>query len=795
MFYLKEYLKQPKKLAHRLPWAILIAPGVVLNKTGSFQSTIEYRGPDLYSSTEQELDVISAQINNALKRLGEGWSYFIEAQRRVCYRYPESKWPNLACRIIDDERKKLFFDTGNNYESRYFFTFSYMAPSENVKSLSDSFIKKPVKADLHYDKYLEYFQEEVTKIVNIIASVFPYYEFLNDDDTLTYLHSCISTKYHPVKRPDNPIFLDYLLADEVLEGGLTPKLGDHYLKAITIKGFPHETGPQILAEMDTLDCEYRWMTRFICLDKLSALKELKKYARQWFAKRKSLWSLIKEASLNEYEDLRQNNEAIVKSEECDAISDMVASNLVSAGYYTSCIILWDSDIQKLTEKVRSVEQVLNSSGFITVNETFNSIQAWFGSLPGHNWANIRRPLITSMNLSHLLPISTDWAGPDMNTHLNELPLFYAKTSGNTPFRFSNHVGDVGHTMIVGPTGTGKSVLLNFMASQFYRYKDARICYFDKDYSAKVTTLAMGGDHNDLGDIDQISFQPLKKINDEMERNWALEWLCNNLTQDNFQLTPPVKNELWDALCNLALSEVDQRTITGLVAILQDRQLREALTRYTLSGPYGYLLDATNDHLDQSTWQCFEMNYLMKYLPLAVVPVLTYLFHKLEKRFDGRPAMMILDEAWHFFSHPLFARQIKDWLKTLRKKNVSVIFATQSLADINDTPLLNTLVESCPTRIFMPNKKANDDNVSSQYRQFGLNEKQIDIIATSLPKREYYIQSDIGNRKFELGLGKSAIAILGAGTQQDITFANELKDNDCNTFTQNFLMNKEVNHDN
>jgi len=793
MFYLKEYLRQPKKLAHRLPWALLIAPGVVLNKTGSFQSTLEYRGPDLFSSTEHELDVVSAQINNALKRLGEGWSFFFEAQRGVSYQYPESQWPNLACSIIDNERKQLFFDTGNHYVSRYFFTFSYIAPSENVKTISDSFIKKPVKTALHYEKYLEYFQEEMKKIVNIISSVFPYCGILDDDETLTYLHSCISTKRHSVKTPKNPIFLDYILADEILEGGLTPKLGDHYLKIITIKGFPHETGPQILSEMDTLDCEYRWMSRYICLDKLSALKELKKYARQWFAKRKSLWALIKEASLNEYEDFRQDNDAISKAEECDAISEMVSSNLVSAGYYTSCIVLWDTDMEKLVEKVRSVEQVLNSSGFITVNETFNAIQAWFGSLPGHNWANIRRPLITSMNLSHLLPISTDWAGPERNDHLNELPLFYAKTSGNTPFRFSNHIGDVGHTMIVGPTGTGKSVFLNFMASQFLRYSNAQVYFFDKDYSAKVTTYAMDGIHNDLGDVDNISFQPLKNINDEMERNWALEWLCNNLIQENFELIPAIKNELWEALCNLGESPVDQRTLTGLIALIQNRQLREGLTRYTLSGPYGYLLDAANDHMELSRWQCFEMNYLMKYMPQAVVPVLTYLFHKLEKRFDGRPSMIILDEAWHFFGHPLFARQIKDWLKTLRKKNVSVIFATQSISDMNDTPLMNTLIESCPTRIFMPNKKALDDNIYEQYRQFGLNEKQINIIATSLPKRDYYCQSDIGNRKFELGLGTAAISILGAGNQHDLYLTQEIG-GIGDSFTQNFLNKKGVNYD-
>ncbi|CAN2040467.1 hypothetical protein GMMP15_1780006 [Candidatus Magnetomoraceae bacterium gMMP-15] len=282
------------------------------------------------------------------------------------------------------------------------------------------------------------------------------------------------------------------------------------------------------------------MTRFICLSKQEAIKELKKYGREWFSKRKSLWSLVKESFMNEPAEA-QNNDAITKSAECDAAIEMISGGMVSAGYYTSAIILWDQDAIKLEEKTASIEEIINSAGFITINESFNAVQAWLSTLPGHCWANVRRPIMHSLNLCHLLPVSTDWAGPEKNSHLNGPPLFYAQTSGGTAFRFCNHVGDVGHTMIIGPTGTGKSVLLSFIAAQFQRYKGAQVFIFDKDYSAKCITKAMNGRHYDIGGSgSRLSFQPFRQIHQPDELEWSLEWLVNLLRLECVKINPKKK---------------------------------------------------------------------------------------------------------------------------------------------------------------------------------------------------------------------------------------------------------------
>jgi type IV secretory pathway VirB4 component len=139
-------------------------------------------------------------------------------------------------------------------------------------------------------------------------------------------------------------------------------------------------------------------------------------------------------------------------------------------YVTATVTVWDRDPAIAAEKLRLVEKVIQGRDFTVIPEGMNAIEAWLGSLPGHTYANVRQPPISTINLAHLIPLSAVWAGAERDEHFGAPPLLYGKTEGSTPFRFSLHVGDVGHTLIVGPTGAGKSVLLALMAMQFRRYE-------------------------------------------------------------------------------------------------------------------------------------------------------------------------------------------------------------------------------------------------------------------------------------------------------------------------------------
>ena len=183
--------------------------------------------------------------------------------------------------------------------------------------------------------------------------------------------------------------------------------------------------------------------------------------------------------------------------------------------------------------------------------------------------------------------------------------------------------------------------------------------------------------------------------------------------------------------------------------------------FLLSGPHGRLLDADEDRIGVADVQGFEMEELM-HTKSAVLPVLTYLFHRLEARFDGAPTLLILDEAWVFLDDPAFAGRLREWLKTLRKKNVSVVFATQSLADIERSSIAAAVIESCPSRIFLPSPQAAEPQLKRIYESFGLTERQIELIAHAQPRRDYYYQSRLGNRLFDLDLGPVALTFASAG---------------------------------
>jgi type IV secretion system protein VirB4 len=193
-------------------------------------------------------------------------------------------------------------------------------------------------------------------------------------------------------------------------------------------------------------------------------------------------------------------------------------------------------------------------------------------------------------------------------------------------------------------------------------------------------------------------------------------------------------------------------------------------------------------------QCFETEELMSQAGV-VLPVLTYLFHRLEERFANlsetgekvRPTLLILDEAWVYLDNPVFAARIREWLKVLRKKNVSVVFATQSLADIAGSAIAPAIVESCPQRIFLPNDRAIEPQARAAYERFGLNERQVELIARATPKRHYYLQSRRGNRLFELGLGPIALALCGASDPASQTLIDQvLAERGTDGFSARFL---------
>ena len=591
-------------------------------------------------------------------------------------------------------------------------------------------------------------------------------------DLLSHIQYCTTGTLHPVRVPQTPMYLDALLGGETLVGGIVPRLGNRHLAVLSLDGLPQESYPAILRDLDALALEYRFSSRFICLDQYDAAKEINSYRKGW---RQQVFRFLDQ--FFNTPNARANRDALLMAEDAETALTEVQGGYVSAGYLTTSIVLMHEDQEQLQDWARDLRRTVQTLGFGCRIESINALEAWLGTHPANSYANLRRPMVNTLNLADLLPLSSVWTGspvcPCPFYPPNSKPLAALMTDNSTPFWFNIHAGDLGHTLIFGPTGAGKSTLLAFIAAQFRYYENARIFAFDKGMSMFPLCFGASGDHYNIGNAEQLAFAPLQRIDSEEERTWAEEWIASLMELQQFTVMPAHRNAIHTAMQTLAANPPHLRSLTSFYHVVQDREIKEAIQHYTVQGAMGRLLDADADNLNLSRFMVFEIEELMNLGDKNLVPVLTYLFRRIEKALDGSPTLLVLDEAWIMLGHPVFRAKIREWLKVMRKANCAVILATQSLSDARNSGILDVLAESCPTKIFLPNSAAEDAGQKELYTGMGLNDKQLAILKSGIPKQDYYMVSPQGRRKVQLALKGKALAFVGASDKASIARIREL----------------------
>ncbi len=776
---LAEYRRTPQGLPDLLNFYALVADGVILGKDGSLLCGWWYAGPDMESATENELAVLSGQINAALVGLGNGWMIQADAIRRPAVGYPpEGHFPDPTTRLLDAERRAHYASGEATFESRYALTVTYLPPPDVQAKVGDFFVEGERETRSGWELVLRSFQRSRDQVEDALSDRLALAR-MDSAELLSYLAFCVTGLAHPMRVPPVPVDLDFLVGSQDVVLGFEPRVGRLQVRPIALTGLPVETFPGILDFLNRLPLDYRWSSRFIPLDPATARVRLQRIRRNWWQKRQGVVGLIKEA-MNQGGATFGDRDAVRMAEDADDAVTEASSGTVRFGYYTSVLLLWSEDAEAVDTTARQVMRELQHHGFASRVETINAGEAYLGSIPGHGYRNVRRPLLHTLNLADLLPTTSVFPGLETNPCSFYPPdspaIFLAETSGSTPFRFHLHVSDVGHTMVIGPTGSGKSTLVGLLMAQFFRFPGAQVFAFDKGLSSLVLCRAAAGDHYDIaGERGELAFCPLARVADVAERRWAAEWLEALLTLQGVSVTPRHQKALHTALERLAHSE--SRTLTDFANTVQEQAIRDGLRHYTLEGAMGSLLDADRDGLSEGRFQIFEMEHLLNLGPKNVIPVLLYLFHRLEGRLTGAPSLLILEEAWLLLGHPVFATKIEEWLRVLRKRNCAVVFVSQNLSEVEASPCRDLLIESCPTKLFLPNPEARTEQSAALYRKIGLNERQIEILATAMPKRHYYVVSPLGRRLVDLALGPCALAFVGASGSEDVARARALAESD------------------
>jgi type IV secretion system protein TrbE len=761
-----------------LPIAV-VDPGVVLSRDGAMSATWKIRGPDMASETHHHMAVMNSRLNQLLCQLGNGWMLQVDAIRFPSPGYcPDGDFPDVAAKIIDAERRQQFLAEGEHYETEYFLTATYLPPFASHAKWKPWLFEGQRKTEGgdaqraldQFTKAIDALEDRLSTTLSVtrLAGVETTDDFGGKavyNEQLRFIRRCITGIDCPFLEPDIPVFLNDLLCPEDFVGGLAPRIGRQHIRVIAIEGFPKASRPGILETLGHLPLSYRWSTRAILLDRESAIQVCDKARAQWRGLVRPIWDRIFQrigGPVNLYAQEMVDDAEVLRGE--------VASGDVRLVHYSGNIICMNEDVARLNTDAAYVTKTIQSMGFGARVEDVNAVEALLGTFPADGYRNVRRFFFHSLNLVDLMPTTSIWPGSAENPSSlmppHSPPLLYAATSGSTPFRVHLQTrGDVGHTLVIGPTGAGKSTFLATCAAQWRRYPRAQIFVFDKGYSMFTLTKACGGDFYDIGsEKADLSFCPLNGIKELADITWAVDYFEILCALQGLTLSPKQRALLTAAVTRSCAKP--SPGITELCTEVQDEEVRHALSNYTVTGAHGHLLDAQKDMLRESKFVTFEMQHLMEMGRKAIAPVLLYLFRRIEKRLDGSPTLVLLDEAWLYLQDELFRARIYEWLRVLRRANAVVVLATQAISDIYRSPIRDVVLESCPTKFLLPNTEALNPASREFYDYLGLNDREIQMVQTGSPKRDYYCVTPEGRRMIALGLGKVALSFVGVnGAEQ------------------------------
>ena len=794
---LSHHREKDAAFADLLNYAAVVDDGVIVCKNGAFMAAWIYGAEDNASATPDQRNAVANRVNKALARLGSGWMVHVDAVRRVAPGYSDrakSHFADSVTAAIDEERRRLFESHGTMYEGYFVLTLTFYPPLLAQRKFVELMFdddEAPLNRKARTISLIEGFKREVVAIENELSGGLKLQRLkshslvaedgstITQDDFLRWLQFCVTGLNHPIHLPDTPMYIDSLIGGQEMWTGVVPRIGRRYFQVVAIDGFPPHSHPGLLSALAELPSEYRWSTRFIFMDPHEAKSHLEKYRKRWKQKVRGFFDQL----FNTGSGMVDQDALSMVQDADDAIAD-VNSGLIAQGYYTSVVVLSDEDRTRLTHSALQIAKEVNKLGFTARIETINTVDALLGSFPGHGVENVRRPLLSTMNLAELIPASTIWTGephaPSPRLPPHAPPVMFCVTVGATPFRLNLHVRDVGHTCILGPTGAGKSTLLGMLVAQLRRYEGMQVYIFEKGLSMfplsaaiRSATGGASGQHFDIaGDGTTLNFAPMRYLRDESDRAWAMEWVDTMVALNGLATTPAQRTEIAKAIQQMARDGT--HTLSELAGLIQDNAIREALQVYTADGAMGMMLDADDDGLALSDFSVFEIGELMQRGDRYALPVLLYLFRRIERSLDGRPTVIVLDEAWIMLGHEVFRAKIRDWLKTLRKKNCSVVMATQSLTDAVDSGILDVILESTATKIFLPNTSAREASMRALYSRMGLNAQQVSMLAEATPKKHYYYVSEKGRRLFDLMLGPLALSLVGHTDPEAIAEVRQLE---------------------
>ena len=456
-----------------------------------------------------------------------------------------------------------------------------------------------------------------------------------------------------------------------------------------------------------------------------------------------------------------------------AARDAVGAGQLTFGDHHLSLLVRSGSLETLESATADAAAALSDIGAVAVREDVNLEPAFWGQFPGNEQYVVRRALISSSNAAAFISLHGFPMGRARGNHWGDAVSVFETTSA-TPFFFNFHEGDLGNFTIIGPSGSGKTVVLNFLAAQAQKFSP-RTILFDKDRGSEIFMRAIGGRYERIARGASTGFNPLRLPDSASNRAFLRDWLSNLLEADGAEDETAIAK----AIDEIFAHGPELRRLRFMRDLLgggrrpQPGDLPSRLDPWIFDGEHAWLFDNKDDQLDFSNRVLgFDMTELLEDRRLRT-PVLLYLFHRIEQRLDGSPTMILIDEAWKALDDPMFAARIRNWMKTLRKRNAMIGFATQSAADALDSSIASAIVEQTATAIFMPNTKAREEHYC---KGFGLTNQEFEFIR-SLPAHSRCFLVRQSNRSVVVRLdlhGMPEILTVLSGRESSVRRLDEIR---------------------
>lgn len=734
----EKYAKKEKSVSHFIPYKCHWNKNTILTKTNGLLQVIKIGGFSFETADDEDLDIRKNIRNSLLKNMGSGnvTLYFHTVRRRKEVIQSERSYSGGANAIKKDFISYLESEWNAKNENSYsyfnelYVSILYESDKEGAAAFEYLFKKVQQKSNKAvWENDMREMQESLEEMSTRVLNALRDYDakllgvkkredgvFCEISEFLAMLVNCGDSS--PVMLPSGNLD-EYLGTNRLFFGNRSiesrgPK-GHKYAGVVSVK----EYGPS--TSSGSFDGFLQMPFEFIMTQSF-------KFANRTIA--------ISKMQLQQNRMIQSEDKAVSQIMEISQALDMAMSGDIGFGDHHISILCIDNDLKALENSLSMAGVELSNCGMQSVRERVNMEPSYWGQLPGNLDYVVRKSTINTLNLAGFASMHNYPPGQVSGNHWGEYVTVLDTTSG-TPFYFNFHVRDVGHTLIIGPTGAGKTVLMNFLCAQAQKFRP-RMFFFDKDRGAEIFIRAMDGVYTVIDPGAGCGFNPLQLEDNGENRAFLLEWLSILVTSRGETLSAEDIKLLTQAIDgNFKLDKKDRKlsNIVPFMGMDGPGTLAGRIEMWHGKGSHAKIFDNDVDvvDLDASRIFGFEMAELLKNT-IALAPVLVYIFHRINISLDGSKTMIVLDEAWALIDNPVFAPKIKDWLKVLRKLNTFVIFATQSVEDATKSQISDTLIQQTSTQIFLPNLKATEI-----YRTaFMLSQREYVLIKTTDPSSRYFL---------------------------------------------------------